>query len=192
MTGLPKLCFVLAIGTAIVSVPAAAVQNGPSQSNLNAKLIALPSGGTAVPTFEIELRNSGSQDLILNLGIMLANGKQQFADAIHLSIREGGPGTQTLDLDLKGPPYVAGRIDPFIVPLPKGGSMTLPINLSDYWIPKQKLHEVHLKPGRYYLSAEYRGENIQMPNLDMKGMGLMTYWLGRATAREIPFVVSEK
>src|SRR5215469_16282790 len=47
-----------------------------------------PAAGTQVkvPSFTAELRNIGDQDLILNLGFMLANGRKQFPDAIVLTI----------------------------------------------------------------------------------------------------------
>jgi hypothetical protein len=95
-------------------------------------------------------------------------------------------------LDHKGPPLIAGRIDPFIVPLPKGAHMILPINLADYWIPEQKVFEIKLRPGRYFLSAEYRGEAVQIANLDMQAIKLMPFWLGRVNSSEISFAVPDK
>jgi hypothetical protein len=164
-------------------------QVGSSQPELRAALNVVPNG-SSVPRFEVELSNSGDHDLILNLGMMLANGRRQFADAIHLSLRDAQSNTDVLDL--KGPPVIAGRVDPFVVPLPKGAQMILPINLADYWIPKQKVFEIKLKPGRYFLSAEYRGRGATFVNLDMPGIKLMPYWLGEVSSTEISFVVPEK
>jgi hypothetical protein len=35
-----------------------------------------------LPKFKVELRDSGDDDLVLNVGVMLANGKKQYPDAI--------------------------------------------------------------------------------------------------------------
>jgi hypothetical protein len=164
-------------------------QSTSSQSELRAAIRIVPSGAST-PTFEVELSNIGDHDLVLNLGMMLANGRQQYADAIHLILRDAHNSIEMLDL--KGPPFVAGRIDPFVVPLPKGARIILPINLAEYWVQKQKIFEIQLKPGRYFLSAEYRGEGVKLANLDMQGIGLMPYWLGRINSIETSFVVPGK
>ena len=70
--------------------------------------------------------------------------------------------------------------------------MMLPINLAHYWIPEQKIFDIQLKPGRYFLSAEYRGEGVKQANLDMQGIRLMPYWLGRVDSNETSFVVPGK
>jgi hypothetical protein len=41
------------------------------------------------PKFKVELRNAGDSDLILNLGVMLANGKEQYPNAIILTLIDG-------------------------------------------------------------------------------------------------------
>jgi hypothetical protein len=164
-------------------------QAASPQPELQAALTVVPNG-TSLPIFEIELTNSGNHDLVLNLGMMLANGRQQFADAIHLSLRDAQNNTEILEL--KGLPIIAGRIDPFAVPLPKGARMILPINIADYWIPKQNVFEIKLAPGRYFLSADYEGEAPQFVNLDMQAIILMPFWLGRVKSSEISFVVPEK
>jgi hypothetical protein len=164
-------------------------QGTPLQPDLRVAVATVPHSGN-LPTFEVELSNIANHDLVLNLGMMLANGHRQFADAIHLSLRDVDNNSE--ELDLIGPPFVAGRIDPFVVPLPRGARITLPVKLDDYWAPKQKIFEIKLGRGRYWLSAEYRGANPKIVNLDMKGIALMPYWVGRVSSREISFVVPPK
>lgn len=41
-----------------------------------------------LPKFKVELRNSGDDDLVLNVGVMLANGKKQYPDAITLVVTD--------------------------------------------------------------------------------------------------------
>lgn len=164
-------------------------QSASSQSELQAGIRVVPNR-TSTPSFEVELSNIGDHDLVLNLGMMLVNGRQQYADAIHLALRDAQSNIEMLDL--KGPPTITGRIDPFVVPLPKGARIILPINLAEYWVQKQNIFDIQLKPGRYFLSAEYRGEGVKLANLDCKGIILMPYWVGRVNSIEIPFVVPGK
>jgi hypothetical protein len=186
MDSFSRASIVLAIVMVIFSSQVANAQRTSSQSELRAVLSVVPNG-TSIPMFEFELANTGEHDLILNLGYMLANGRRQFASAIHLSLRDAQNNTEILDL--KGPPVIAGRVDPFVVPLPKGARIIVPINLADYSNPEQKIYEIQLKPGKYFLSAEYRGEGVKQANLDMQGIRLMPYWLGPIHSSEISFVV---
>jgi hypothetical protein len=187
MDSFPKTSIMLAVLIVIFNGQVANAQNTSSQSDLQAVLSVVPNG-TSVPVFEVELANTGKHDLILNLGYMVAG--RQFAYAIHLSLKDAQ--NQIEILDLKGPPYVAGRVDSLVVPLPKGARIILPINLADYSNPEQKIFDIQLKPGRYFLSAEYRGERVKQANLDMQGILGMPYWLGRVDSNETSFVVPEK
>jgi hypothetical protein len=190
MGSIPKTSIVLAILIVIFNSEVANAQKTSSQAELQV-VLSVVSNGTSIPMFEIELTNTGKHDLILNLGYMY--GRRLFASAIHLSLKDAQNKTEILDL--KGPPIIAGRVDPFVVPLPKGARIILPINLADfagYSIPQQEILDIQLKPGRYFLSAEYRGEGVEHANLDMLGIRSLPYWLGRLDSSEISFVVPEK
>ena len=164
-------------------------QASSPQPELHTQLLVVPNG-SPVPTFEVELTNSGNIDLVLNLGTMLFGGHEQFADAIDLSLRDAENNTEKLVL--KGPVMVAGRVDRFVVPLPKGAHFILPIDLANYYIPNRDIFDIELKPGRYFLSAEYRGERVEHTNLDMQGIRTMPFWVGRVDSSETSFVVPEK
>ena len=173
--------------TRVPNLPMPGQASSP-QPELHAQLLVVPNG-TPLPTFEVELTNSGNVDLALNLGYMLFNGHEQFASAIHLSLRDAQNHTEMLDL--KGPTTVAGRVDPLVVPLPRGARIILPIDLADYEISAQKISDIQLKPGRYFLSAEYRGERVEHTNLDMQSIRTLPYWVGQVDSSEISFVVPE-
>jgi hypothetical protein len=192
MDSIPKAGIVLAILIVIFNSHVASAQSTSSQSELQAELMVAPIG-TSIPMFEVELTNTGKRDLILNLGLMYR--EKQFPFAIHLSLRDDQNKTEILDL--KGPPYVLGRVDPMVVPLPQGASIRLPINVADYKIPEQNIFDIQLKPGRYFLSAEYRGEPAKYmgpPYRDCSnGIFLvMRYWLGLVNSNAVSFVVPEK
>jgi hypothetical protein len=188
MKALPQLRTAHALTIIFLAIQMLSGQSASSQQELQSALKVVPNG-TSIPMFEVELTNTGKHDLVLNLGLMFS--EKQFPFAIHLSLRDDQNKSQILDLN--GPPYVAGRVDPMVIPLPQGASIMLPINLADYSIP-ERIFDPQLKPGKYFLSAEYRGEPAKYagpPNRDCSnGMFLvMRYWLGRVNSNEVSFVV---
>jgi hypothetical protein len=139
------------------------------------------------PKFRIELRNAGESDLILNLGIMLA--KKQYPNAIVLILTDaqGKSGR----FDLREPWFVAGRLDPLVLPLPTGASFSIPVDLEKYWAAASKEFDYKLKPGGYSLEAQFTGKGVsqQEANLDVKGIALMPYWTGTVTSNRLQFEV---
>ena len=160
-----------------------------SRSNhLQLKLIRETTEGR----FRAELRNAGDEALVLNLGMMLANGRMQYADRIHLLLT-ASDGKQ-LHLDRLDPPTINGRVDPMVVPLPPGAAMTLPIDLRNYIAPQENVWDLALTAGRYSLSAAYKGEGVSQrsANLDMKGIALMPFWTGDAVSPALRFTLTQK
>lgn len=189
MKCLPKFSVLPAIIVVLFNIQISNAQLASSESELQST-IRVVSNGASIPKFEVEISNIGNRDLVVNLGFMVGNGRQQYADSIHLILRDA---QNSIDmLDLKGPPIVSGRVDPFIVPLPKAARISLPIDLAEYWIEKRHVYDIHLQPGQYFLSAEYRGEKVSFVNPDMPGISLMHCWLGRVKSTEISFVILEK
>jgi hypothetical protein len=78
----------------------------------------------------LEIRNIGDEDAVLDLGIMLANGARQYANAITLTMRDAAG--QEYQGVLAEPAIVSGRLDPFIISLPKGANIRLPLQMSKY------------------------------------------------------------
>ena len=141
------------------------------------------------PTFRVELRNSGESDVIVNLGIMLANGKKQYPkDIVLILIDSQGKSRR---LDLKEPAIIAGRMDPMIVPLPAGSSFSLPINLDNYWAAASQDFDYRPQSGTYSLEAQFSGRAVtqQEANLDVKGIALMPYWTGTITSNRVQFKI---
>jgi hypothetical protein len=184
MNCLIKFSVLPAIVVALFNAQVSSAQLASSQSDLQATIRVVPNG-VSNPRFEVELSNIGKRDLVLNLGFIYAD--QQYANSIHLILRNA---QNSIDmLDLAGPPIVSGRIDPFIVPLPKSARISLPIDLAGYWIEKRHVYDIHLQPGQYFLSAEYRGEKVSyvIPEINP-----IHCWSGRVKSTEISFVIPEK
>ena len=132
------------------------------------------------------VENAGKDDTVVNLGMMLANGKRQFPTAIRLTITDAAGKSRTFERRV-GP--IAGRVDPFVVPLASGCGYTLPCRLVDYADVVDPGAE--LTPGAYKVTAAFKGEKVTETNTDTGGLALMPYWTGTARSGEVPLVVPE-
>lgn len=139
--------------------------------------------------FSVELHNVGSQALVLNLGMMLANGRKQYADRIRLQLTE--PNEKLFHLKMIGPGFIGGRIDPMDVPLPSGATFTLLIDLEQYYALEEEKWKLILSPGNYTLRAKYTGIAVSQraANLDLLGIRLMPFWTGGVQSNVLPFTV---
>lgn len=146
--------------------------------------------GQGQPGFGVVLENVGENDLVLNLGLMLANGKTQKMHAIRFLI--SGPGKRVREMRLRSYP-IGGRVDPMVVPLPKGASYTIRCTLDQYVLAEPETglptnDASRLEPGTYKITAVYQGKLVkEFINSDMEGFGLMPYWTGTIRSAELPF-----
>ncbi len=107
--------------------------------------------------FQVAIRNVSEQDVILNLGIMLANGKFHLPDKIRLNQTDAAGKTRELHFSDKRFPGVAGRVDDYLVPLRAGSVYSLTLRLEDFWSPEDKDFAVKLKPGKNQIVAHFEG-----------------------------------
>ena len=142
---------------------------------------AAPGGAT------LEVQNTGPKDAVLNLGIMLANGARQYPTAITLMVTDA-EGRQYHG-ELAEPAAVAGRLDPFIVPLPSGASLTLALNISeDAFYTSGHIEDFRPDPNKHYtVQAQFTGKGVRRAeaNLDVKGIALMPYWTGTVISNTV-------
>jgi hypothetical protein len=130
--------------------------------------------------FRVEIENVSDQAIILDMGIMLGNGKMQYVTAVHLILVDSAG--VALPLELIGPATVAGRIDALTVPLPARATFSFPVDLRSYACRKKDVWKVTLPPGHYHLSAEYAG--VSVPTLC-----LLPLWIGQVHSSAISFTV---
>lgn len=170
-----------------VSAGSRAHNSGKPVAGLQLKLRAQALDGRqrGVPRFTIELRNTGSDDLVLKLGAMLANGRRQQPLAVTLIIADAQGKSQLLELRAGG--IVGGRVDPMVVPLLAGASYIFSADLADYWVSGSADPEFHLAPGDYAVEARFTGRAVKSEeaNLDMKAVALMPYWQGTVTSEPV-------
>jgi hypothetical protein len=162
-------------------------QWGPATDGLQMSLSVLTTGDQNDPEFEVAFRNLGEQDVSLNLGIMLANGKVQLPDKIHLSLVDGSGKSRELHFSDKRYAAVGGRVDDYVVPLRAGSTYTLKLRL-DQFVSADTGDNVKLKPGRYEVSARFQGDGATTSNLDMAGMKSMNFWKGKLQSNVVVIV----
>ena len=144
------------------------------------------------PIFHVTIENAGDKDVMLNLGMMLANGKVLLPEAIHLILIDSAEKSRELHFSDRRYPGVAGRIDDYAVPLRVGSAYTLRLSLDNFWCPKTKEFRLNLKPGEYRIRSEFAGKGAQAVNRDMEGIHLMNFWQGMLQSDVTVFRIGEQ
>ena len=158
---------------------------GEAVSGLQMTIYLDEGAPSKVPKFRVALRNAGPNDLVVNLGMMLANGKRQYPNAVALTLTDAQGKSRRLDL--REPGMIAGRVDPFVVPIPVDATFSIPVNLDRYWPAVSNEFDYKLKPGTYSLEAQFTGRSVSQreANLDVKGIALMPYWTDTVTSNQL-------
>lgn len=144
----------------IGQAPAADEQWGEPTKGLQMSVSILKPAKAGDVKFEVAIRNVSEQDLILNLGIMLANGKFHLPDKIRLHLTDPTGKTRELHFSDKRFPGVAGRVDDYLVPLRAGSVYSFTLRLEDFWSPDDpddKDFDVKLSPGKNQIAAQIDG-----------------------------------
>jgi hypothetical protein len=135
----------------------------------------------ATDRVSVEIRNDGSSDVIVRIGIMLANGARQYPNAITLLVQDSaGVELEGTSID---PPGVAGRVDPLALPLPAGAAARVPLRLSRY-----VFHAAH-RPGEVDLGGERRAVRAKLTGHRPEGSELSSYWTGTAVSNTVMVVM---
>jgi hypothetical protein len=141
------------------------------------------------PEFEVAIRNVGEQDLSLNLGMMLGNGKPRngspalFPHSIRLNLIEATG--KTRELHLFGPGSVGGTLYDFVVPLRVGSVYTLKLPLSEFWSPSTREFSLDLKPGQNQISAQFEGGGEKIES----GKLMRNFWEGKLQSNTLNVTV---
>jgi hypothetical protein len=164
--------------------PAGAFAWGPPHNGLRVGLAQEGPGRQGGVRLAFALENVGQGDLTVNLGAMLANGKRQYPKALALTLTDGQGRVRTLRRTFS---RVAGRLDPFVVPLPAGCRYTLRYDMADIVDVDQAAAGALWPPGRHRAAVEFVGKAVsrEQTNRDSTGLALMTYWTGTARSGEV-------
>jgi hypothetical protein len=144
-------------------------------------------GSRRPPRLSVTFENTGASDYVLNLGLMLANGRDIFPRAVAFDLVD--PSGQTRLLEYRFPTHIAGRVDDYPVALKVASRYSVSLSLRDYWVPAERTGEpLALAPGRYRLTARFVGTGAQFMNGDTT-VGLFNFWIGSARSNPIEFSV---
>ena len=143
------------------------------------------------PVFHVAVENVGDKDAMVNLGMMLANGKVLLPDAIRLILIDSDGKSRELHFSDRRYSRIAGRVDDYLVPLRAGSKYTLRLSLDDFWSPKTKDFQLKLKPGEYSIHAELTSKAVHYLNLGTQGMKLMRVWTGKLESDAVAFRIGE-
>lgn len=181
MTKIPLIVAALmfAVSTADASLRVQDSDCGPAVEGL--QMCLTPAGSN----LQLGLRNVGDRDITLNLGVMMANGKVQLPDRIGFKFTDAQGKTRLFKFGDKRYPGVFGRLDYYIVPLRTGSTYTLQLTLNQFWCQETKEFSIPLLSGNNQLTALFEGTGADSPNLDMPGIKLMNYWLGKVESNTL-------
>jgi hypothetical protein len=134
-----------------------------------------PAGGM---TLDVLLENVGTDDFVLNLGHMLANGKVMFPDAVRLVLTRPDGSTCELHYADRRYPGVAGRVDDLLVALRGGSTYTLRLEGERLWCGETMAFQTNLARGEYRVAGRFKGQGAIAGQLDMRGATLLNFWMG--------------
>jgi hypothetical protein len=138
--------------------------------------------------FIVALQNTSNADFVLNLGVMLGNGKVMHPAAVRVLLTDRILGN-TLELHYCGLRRIIGRVDDYTVALQAGATYALPVSLDKYCGPTATGLGVKLLPGRYQISARFDGGGAITKGGDMAGVALLNFWKGTIQSDSLQFDV---
>jgi hypothetical protein len=129
-----------------------------------------------VVELQMSLRNTGTRDTAVTLGMDLANGHRYFPDRLTMDVKTSGFGTirefEYWDPSLPG---IAGRVDPWVVPLPHSSEFSITRPLGHFWLNGASLAELS-RP--FQVRLRLKAQAPINSNLDMAGIAPLNYFSG--------------
>jgi hypothetical protein len=185
---------VILIATICTSVSLAASSAGSSSRTVDDLQWGQPSDGVQMSlsstdvngsNLQVAFRNVGDHDVTLNLGSMMANGKVQIPDDVHIKFTDAQGRSRVFKFADKRHSGVAGRLDDYVVPLRVGSMYTLKLTLDEFWCRETIEFEIPLLPGKNQLTGWFHGNGARLGNLDMQVIKLMNFWLGNVESNTL-------
>lgn len=143
-------------------------------------------------TLKLAFENLSNEDMVLNLGEMLANGKVQLPNEVRLTLTDGSGQTRELYFSDKRYPGVAGRVDDYILALRAGSVYSLALNMKNFWCPKSKEFSIGFSPQEYTVRASFTGQGARFLNSDTEGLKNMPFFTGTVHSDSTSFRVPKK
>jgi hypothetical protein len=142
-----------------------------------------------VIAFRVALENTGDRDVVVNLGMMLANGRVQLPDAIRLVLTDSAGNSKELHHSDRKYAGIGGRVDDYAVPLRVGSSYSIKLRLDNYWCPATKEFQFDHLAGKYHVRAELIGRGSQNINRGTEDLRLLNFWRGELRSEDVELVI---
>ena len=163
---------ILAVSTTAASRPLQDKDCGRAVNGLQMCL------GLSGSDLELAFRNAGDRDLVLNLGIMLGNGKVQSPSRVAMKFTDAQGKTRVFQFSDKRYSNIGGRVDDYVVPLRIGSTYTFELTLDQFWCLDTTEFSIPLLSGDNLLTAQFEGSGAREVTSDMPGIKLMNFWVG--------------
>ena len=149
-----------------------------------------PSSVTATTAeFRVAIENAGEKDAVLNMGLMMANGQVLLPTALFLTITDSQKAGRELSFfSDRSSGRLSGKMDDYVVPLRRGATYIMAVDLSHYWAEATKQFPLRLLTGEHTVVARLaaRGAQSWYSNGDI---GLLKFWTGTVQSNELTFHV---
>ena len=122
---------------------------------------------------EVSIRNLGPNDAVLYLGETLGNGAHSYPNRLGLVAR--GPDGRVYNF-VYAPFFVAGRMDPMVVPLPAGAAYS--VHGRWYALGEEP-------PGESVFHVEFEGVPARADSAGFRDLNLMRFWIGKIASNEV-------
>jgi hypothetical protein len=178
------LCLALVLSGGFFGCKTACIrESGAVTDGLQISLHVFTRGNSTAMKFNILFVNRGTNDVVLNLGTMLANGKYLLPDKIHLIVTDKNGKVRNFDFYDKRFAAVAGRADPYVVPLRAGSTYSVRLDAQQFSSPVTMEWGIKSEPES--ISAQFEGGGTEFINSDMAAIKLMNFWKGKLQSNAV-------
>jgi hypothetical protein len=125
----------------------------------------------------LSLLNGGQADTALVIGTSIGNGRRYVASSVVIEVKRSSDGPVEEYRVGGGLPRIAGRIDPWIVPLPVGSEFSLSLPTANV-LSKQGA-SLNLRSGEIIIRAAIVRHSNDRSDGEMVGPGLVKVFAGR-------------
>ena len=125
--------------------------------------------------YALAFANVGEVDTVLNLGIMLANGRRQLPSAIQLVFTDSTGNDAQAEFAM---PPIGGRVDDYLIPLRAGSQYSVRLAASSF-------HRVTFDAES--VRARFVGKEAGSANPDVEGLKFLPFWIGTIESNVVNF-----
>jgi hypothetical protein len=131
----------------------------------------------------LTIKNISSRSLVVNLGNNM--------DPTSLTLTVRGKTGSYVDWSFVEGGIAPGRVDPFVVSLPPGAALYLPLDLREFGAPPNYEGLRGLSSGNYTVKATLQGSAVNPRSLssDAHYFEILKYWTGKSVSSPVQMVV---